>query len=64
MITRFTQILIDYNDKKEEMQRLINEQIKNLAINQFASFAHVNKAALDYYKSEEDRLNRLKTSFL
>lgn len=63
MINCFKQILMSGNDK-EEMQRLISEQLNKLSISQLASFKLVNMAALDYYKSEEDRLIFLKTSFL
>ena len=62
-INCFKQILTSGNDN-EEMRRLLSEQINNLSISQLASFKLVNDAALDYYNSEEDRLNRLKTSFL
>ena len=46
------------------IKSLIDEQVNNLSIIQFTSFKSVNDTALEYYESEKEKFELLKTGLL
>lgn len=50
--------------KSDDIKSLIDEQVNNLSIIQFTFFKSVNDTALEYYESEKEKFELLKTGLL